>query len=221
MNKIIKSLDELLPTYETILPFCKQQVSFVPFKVKDAKTISIILQEDNKKLALKIMVELLKTNIKNLNIEDLYLADAEFLFLQIRSKSVEEVLHLIHNNEKVQIPISEIKYRNKPKTQQIEVGNHIVLYLETPKIKDLLKLDALSKENLIRASIKKIVVKNEIYDLAKFVSDDIKNILDNLPLSVVPKIDAFFKEQPELFVKLNTDNTEKEVTGLLNFFIYR
>lgn len=221
MNKILKSLNELLPTYETTLPFSTKHVSFIPFRVKDAKTISVILQEDNKKLALKVMIDLLKTNVKDLDIEDLYLADAEYLFLQIRSKSVEEILNLIHNNEKIQVSISEIKHRNQPKKQQIEVGNHIVLHLETPKIKDLLKLESLSKEDLIKASIKKIVVKNEIYDINKFISDEIKNILDNLPLSIIPKIETFLKEQPELFLKLNTENSEKEVTGLLNFFIYR
>ena len=48
--ELLNSIDELLPKYETILPFSKQTVEFTPFRVKDAKNISIILQEDNKKI---------------------------------------------------------------------------------------------------------------------------------------------------------------------------
>lgn len=221
MTDILQSLNKLLPTYETTLPFSKKQVTFVPFRVRDAKTISVILQEDNKKLALKIMVELLKANAKGASIEDLYLADAEFLFLQIRSKSVEEVLNLLHNNEKIQVNISDVKHRNNPKEEIIDIGNHIHIHLQTPKVKDLLKLQSLTKEELMKACIKKIVVKKEVFDLDKYVDENIQNILNDLPLSVVPKIDKFLKEQPELYLILALGDDQKEVTGLLNFFIYR
>ena len=53
------------------------------------------------------------------------------------------------------------------------------------------------------------------------VIENIQNILNDLPLSVVPKIDKFLKEQPELYLTLTLEDNEKEVTGLLNFFIYR
>ena len=93
------SLEALLPQYETLLPFSNEKASFTPFRVKDAKNISIVLQEENKKLALQSMVELLKTNTKGVNVLDLCLADAEFLFLQIRSKSVDERLNLIQSRK--------------------------------------------------------------------------------------------------------------------------
>lgn len=221
MTDLLQSLNKLLPTYETVLPFSQKQITFVPFRVRDAKTVSVILQEDNKKLALKIMVELLKANTKGASIEDLYLADAEFLFLQIRSKSVEEVLNLLHNNERIQVNINDIKHRNNPKEEIIDVGNHIHIHLQTPKVKDLLKLQSLNKEELMKACIKKIVVKKEVFDLDKYVDENIQNILNDLPLSVVPKIDKFLKEQPELYLTFTLEDNEKEVTGLLNFFIYR
>ena len=82
-NDLFKSLSSLLPKYETTLPFQKTTVVFTPFKVKDAKNISIVLQEDNKKLALNALVNILKTNTENADIMNLCLADAEFLFLQL------------------------------------------------------------------------------------------------------------------------------------------
>jgi hypothetical protein len=221
MSDLLSCLNEMLPIYETTLPFSKQKVFFKPFKVKDAKAIGIILQEDDKKLALKAMVELIKNNSPECDVLNLCLADAEFLFLQIRSKSVDEVLHLVKNNEKIQINISEIKHRNCVKTEKIDIGNNISIFLKTPIIKDLLKLDKLDKEELFKSAIEKIIVKNEIYNFNKFITDEIKTALDNLPLSVVPKIDKFLKEQPELYVNLKFNSSETEVSGLLNFFIFR
>lgn len=221
MNNLLNVLSEMLPTYETTLPFSKEKVCFKPFKVKDAKNIGIILQEDNKKLALRAMIDLIKQNAPECNILDLCLADAEFLFLQIRSKSVDEILNLVKNNEKVQVNISAIKHRNEIKTEKITIGDNITIFLKTPTIKNLLKLDTLEKEELFKASIEKIIVKNEIYHLNKFITEEIKNVIDNLPISVLPKIDKFLKNQPELYVNLNFANDETEVSGILNFFTFR
>jgi hypothetical protein len=218
---IIEHLNSSIPEYETTLPISKEIVSFSPFRVKDAKAITTILQEDNKKLALKNMVELLKTYTKGTDIEDLCLADAEHLFLQVRSKSVDEILNLIYNGKKVQININEIKARNESCEEEIKVGNDITLVLSTPKLKNILRLNSLDKEELIKACIQKVVVKNEIYKVNKFVTEEIKQIIENLPLSILPKIEMFLKKQPELYLSLQLEEEQKEVSGILNFFTFR
>jgi hypothetical protein len=218
---IIEHLNSSIPEYETTLPISKETVSFSPFRVKDAKAITTILQEDNKKLALKNMVELLKAYTKGTDIEDLCLADAEHLFLQVRSKSVDEILNLIYNGKKVQININEIKARNESCEEEIKVGNDITLVLSTPKLKNILRLNSLDKEELIKACIQKVVVKNEIYKVNKFVTEEIKQIIENLPLSILPKIEMFLKKQPELYLSLQLEEEQKEVSGILNFFTFR
>ena len=217
----MSSLKSLLPTYETTLPFSKQKVIFRPFKVKDAKSISVILQEENKKLALISLVELLKNNTENVNIMNLCMADAEFLFLQIRSKSVDEQLNLIYNQEKIQVYIPDIKHRNEISSDTITLANSVFITLETPNIKDLLKLDTLDKEDFLKACIKKVNVGGEVFHVNKFVPEDIKTILENLPLNILPKFEEFMKTQPELFVVLETKDGDKEVNGLLRFFTFR
>jgi hypothetical protein len=218
---ILESLNNLLPEYETVLPFSNQLVSFTPFKVKDAKTLTIILQENNKKLALKAMVDLLKSCSKNTNIEDLCLPDAEYLFLQIRSKSVDEVLNLMYKEEKIQVNISEIKGRNSFIEEQISIGSDVTLVLSTPSVKKLLQIDSLNKDDLYKACIEKIIVRGEIYNLNKFVTNEIKELINNLPLNTISKLELFWKKQPELYLSLPSKDGEKEVSGLLNFFTYR
>jgi 23S rRNA U2552 (ribose-2'-O)-methylase RlmE/FtsJ len=217
----LESIQKTVPTYETVLPFSKKLVKFQPFKVKDAKNISIILQEENKKLALNAMVEVLTTNSSGANILDLCLADAEFLFLQIRAKSVDERLNLIVNNEKISVFIPDILHKNNIKNDNIILSDKMNIVVETPTIKDLIKLESLEHIDLMKACIKKVVSDGEIFYVNKFVSDEIKTLLDNLPMNVLPKLENFLKNQPELYVILQTQTGSKEVSGFLSFFTFR
>jgi 23S rRNA U2552 (ribose-2'-O)-methylase RlmE/FtsJ len=217
----LESIQKTVPTYETVLPFSKKLVKFQPFKVKDAKNISIILQEENKKLALNAMVELLTTNSSGANILDLCLADAVFLFLQIRAKSVDERLNLIVNNEKISVFIPDILHKNNIKNDNIILSDKMNIVVETPTIKDLIKLESLEHIDLMKACIKKVVSDGEIFYVNKFVSDEIKTLLDNLPMNVLPKLENFLKNQPELYVILQTQTGSKEVSGFLSFFTFR
>lgn len=222
---IISELNSLLPTYSTTLPISQKEVFFTPFRVKDIKNISIILQEENKKTAFTSLLSILKNNSKlsEKEIINLCLADAEYLFLQIRSKSVDEVLNLIYKDEKIKINIPSIKSKNILQAKTIEIGNNIKLELKTPSLKCLSKLNNFDKEEYYKACIKKIVIKNEIYDFEKYVPEQIKNILDNLPVKLLNDLDSFIKNEPELCVEFTSPKTgeTKEVSGILNFFTFR
>ena len=219
--ELIQEINNLLPVYKTTLPFSKKDVTFTPFRIKDVKNLGIILQEQNKLLAFNAMLDILKRNCGSTNILELHLADAEYLFLQIRSKSVDEMLNLVYNKNKIQVNINEIQTKNSLQEENIDIGNNIKLLLKTPIIKDLIKLKSFEKEDLIKASVKSITVKNELYDCGKFVPEELKEILNNLPMNVSLKLDNFLKNEPQLFLHLNIENETKEVTGILNFFSYR
>ena len=152
---------------------------------------------------------------------NLCIGDAEFLFLQIRSKSVDERLNLIYNKEKIQVFISDIKTRNNIISETIQLTEGVNITVETPTIQDLLKLNTLEKDELIKASIKKISVGGEIYYVNKFVTENLQKLIDNLPMTILPKLDEFLLKQPELFVTLQTQEGDKEVSGFLSFFTCR
>ena len=222
---IINELQSLLPTYSTTLPFSKLDVEFSPFKVKDLKNISIILQEDNKKLAFISLVNILKSNVKipEKDILNLSIGDAEYLFLQIRAKSIEENINLIYNNKKIKVNISEIKYKNSIQSKDYEISDTIKFVLKTPSLKDLLKLENFDNTNYIKSCIDKIIVKNEIYDKNKFIPEEIKQILENLPIKSMNSMEDFILNEPKLFVEFKDEDTDelKEVSGILNFFTFR
>jgi len=215
----IKNL--LVPVYECILPFAKKTVAYSPFKVKDVKNLTIILQEENKKISFQAMVELLKANAKDADINNLCLADAEYLFLQMRGKSVGESVGLKYNNESVKFNVNEIQFRNNFYDEEHRITDKVIVRIKTPKIKDLIGLDFDDKFSVIKKYIKEIKVGNEIYDINKFVPEKIKDLIENLPYSFLKKMEDVFTKQPELYVTLQTSEGEKEVSGTLNFFTLR
>jgi hypothetical protein len=219
---LIEELKTYFPKYETVLPVSKIKVSFSPFKVKDAKNLAIILQENNKKLALNALYEILKNNCEGVEPKQLLMADAEYLFLQIRSKSIDEIISIIYENNKYKLNINDIKCVNNQQNKILNINNSIVIELEAPSLKDLMDLNSFEKNDFQQSCIKKIIVKNEIYDFKKYIPDEIKEIMNNLPISILSELDKFIQDQPKLTTLITlTDGSEKEVNGLLDFFIFR
>lgn len=206
------------PKFETVLPFSQKKVLFSAFKVKDAKKISLILQENNKKLSLISMYECLKDNSDIKNIEDLCLADAEYLFLQIRSKSVDELLNVLVNGNKIKIQINDILSKNKIQTKTISLGKSITINLETPTVHRLLKQNEFNEESYAKSCIKSISISGQTFYLDKYVNDQCQEIIDNLPITIVKELNSFIAEEPKLYFKVNVENSESEVSGLLSFF---
>ena len=159
MNNLKEKINSLLPWYDCVLPFSKLEVSFTPFKVKDAKNISIILQEENSILGLKHLIEILKNNTNLKGIDNLCLADAEYLFLQIRAKSVEEKIDLVIEDDKkisFALKIDDIKFEPGKLTKTVHITNNILLELKQPTVMDYISVDSIDDELMFTKIIKSI-----------------------------------------------------------------
>lgn len=219
---ILDELKNYYPKYELITPITKKLITFTPFKVKDAKNLAIILQENNKKLAIKALVDILKQNINGIDVESLCIAEAEYLFLHIRSKSIGETISVIVDDKKHTIDIGNITCINELKNKTLKINDGVIIEFQSPSIQDILNLKELNEESFNKLFVKKIIIKNEIYDVKKFINEEVNELLDNLPLTVLNELSEFIKTQPKLYYKINfEDGTTKEIGGLLDFFTFR
>lgn len=216
---LLKLFNESQPKFETELPFSKEKVVFNAFKVKDSKKITIVLQEQNKKTALLALFECLSSNSQSKKLLDLCLTDAEYLFLQMRAKSVDEYINVTANGNKVKININEIQIKNQLQTKVVKLGNDISITLTTPNLKKLLSLESFNKETYAKACIENIIIKGQVYNVEKFVPKEFTDLIDNMPLSVSKEINNFVEFEPKLVFNVKTDENESEVSGLLSFFI--
>lgn len=134
--------------------------------------------------------------------------------MQIRSKSVEELLNVIVNEKKYKIQISEISALNSIQDNNIELNEKVFLHLQTPTLKQLIKKETFNPEVYCKSCIKSITINGQIFYVDKFLNKEAEEFISNLPLSVIEKIKNFVEKEPKLFFKLE----EGEVSGLLSFF---
>jgi WD40 repeat protein len=217
--EILNLFKESQPKFETTLPFSKQKVLFTAFKVKDSKKITLVLQEENKKLALISLYECIKENSNLKNIENICLADAEFLFLQMRSKSVDEHINVTIQGNKSKINIFDIQSKNDIQIKSINSGTNIILNLKTPTLNDLMKYEIFDDSVYAKACIKSFSINGQIYDLNKFITKDLNELIDNIPLKISKEINQFILNEPKLVFIKQDEESGSEVTGFLSFFI--
>ena len=231
------------PIYNAIVPSSKQEIKFRPFLVKEEKTLLIAQQSNDP----QVMLDTLKGIIKNcvrtdLDVEKLALFDVEYLFCQIRAKSVGEMVEMVVMCDKC--PEEETKARVKltfdltklevqfPEGHEskIELFDDVGVIMKYPTLatlKELEKVDQNSSETLFKVIIKMIdcIYDSEQVYMAKDQTEkELVDFLENLTQDQFKKLQNFFVTMPKLSKSVEYDcpvcshHHEKVVEGLGGFF---
>lgn len=230
------------PTYELELPSSGETIQFRPFLVKEEKVLVIALEsEDTKQITTAI-----KTVIKNciltkgIKVESLPTFDIEYLFLNIRGKSVGEEIevNLIcpddgETNVPVNIDIDSIKVqKNDEHTRQIKVDANVMMEMKYPSLDQFIKTNFDFNSNnamdqsfdLIASCIDKIYTEDEVWSSADVTKKELNEFLEQMNSSQFKQIEKFFETMPKLSheVKFVNPKTKVENTvvleGLSSFF---
>ena len=230
------------PTYELELPSTEKTIRYRPFLVKEEKLLVIALEsEDNKQITNAI-----KTVIKNciltkdIKVETLPTFDIEYLFLNIRGKSVgEEVeVNIIcpDDNETsvtININLDDIKVqKNENHSNKIKVDSSITMEMKYPSLEQFIKTNFdFKNENameqsfdLIASCIDKIYTEEEVWSTADVTKKELTEFLDQMNSSQFKEIEKFFETMPKLSHKIIVKNPKTEIEnevvleGLASFF---
>ena len=230
------------PTYELELPSTGKNIQYRPFLVKEEKLLVIALEsEDNKQITTAIKA-VLKACIltKGIKVETLPTFDIEFLFLNIRGKSVGEELEvniICPDDETTQVPVTinlddiEVQ-RNDDHTKQIKLDDNLMMELKYPSLEQFIKnnfdfdeKNAMDQSfDLISTCIDKIYNEDEVWAAADCTKKEVKDFLESMNSSQFKEIETFFETMPKLShtIKVTNPNTkvESDVTleGLASFF---
>jgi len=230
------------PTYELEIPSSKKTIKYRPFLVKEEKILIIAMEsEDPKQIA-----EALKTVIGNciltrgIKVDNLSIFDIEYLFLNIRGKSVGEdvdVLLTCPDDGTTQVPVSinldEIKVVVKPEhTTDIKLDDSLILRMKYPSMSEFVK-NNFSNEGgmsvddtftMISSCIEQIYNEEESWAAADSTKKELTEFLEQLTSQQFKEVEKFFETMPKLShtVKIKNSNTgvESEVVleGLSSFF---
>jgi len=230
------------PAYELELPSTKKKISYRPFLVKEEKLLVLALEsEDTKQITTAI-----KTVIKNcvltkgIKVEKLPTFDIEYLFLNIRGKSVgEEVeLSVIAPDDgvtpiPVTIAIDEINIKeNEDHTTKIRIDDNLMMEMKYPSLDEFIKSnfdfnDESSMDqsfDLIAGCIDKIYNEEEVWATSDCTKKEIKDFLEQMNSAQFKEIEKFFDTMPKLSHELKVTNpkTKEKSTvvleGLSSFF---
>ena len=230
------------PTYELELPSTGQEIQYRPFLVKEEKLLVLALESENTKEITTAIKNVIKSCIqtKNIKVESLPTFDIEYLFLNIRGKSVGEEIEVNvicpddgETYVPVKINIDEIQVqKNEEHTNKIQVDDNIIMEMKYPSLDQFIKnnFDFSGDSNmdqsfdLVASCIDKIFNEEEVWASSDVTKKELIDFLEQMNSAQFKQIEKFFETMPKLShsVKVKNPKTEVEsevvLEGLSSFF---
>jgi hypothetical protein len=230
------------PQYELELPSTGETIQYRPFLVKEEKLLVLALESEDTKQITTAIKNVIKNCIytKGIKVESLPTFDIEYLFLNIRGKSVGEELEVNiicpdddATNVPVKINIDDIKVQfNEEHTKQIKVDQSIMMEMKYPSLDQFIKNNfdftggnAMDQSfDLIASCVDKIYTEEEVWASSDVTKKELIDFLEQMNSSQFKKIENFFETMPKLSHKVKITNPKTEVEsevvieGLASFF---
>ena len=230
------------PTYELELPSTGETIKYRPFLVKEEKLLVIALESEDTKQITTAIKNVIKNCIetKGIKVETLPTFDIEYLFLNIRGKSVGEEIEvniICPDDEETsvltKINVDEIHVqKDENHTNKIKLDESLMMEMKYPSLEQFIKNNFdLSNKNtidqsfeLVSSCVDKIYNKDEVWVAADVTKKELMEFLDQMNTSQFKQIEKFFETMPKLSHTLKVKNpktgVENEVTleGLTSFF---
>ena len=230
------------PTYELVLPSTGKKVKYRPFLVREEKILIMALETEDIKQITQAVVDILTECIltKGIKFENLSTFDIEYLFLNIRAKSVGETVEvniICPDDNKtsvtVSIDIDSIKVKKNRKHKNIiKLDDNLSLKLKYPSLDQFIGSNFESKDDqsisstlkVITSCIDVIYTEEESWVGSDSTEKELEEFIDQLNTKQYQLIEEFFNTMPKLShpVKVKNPITEVESTvvleGLAAFF---
>ena len=232
------------PSYELELPSTGKTIQYRPFLVKEEKLLVIALESEDIKQITNAIKAVIRSCIltKGIKVETLPTFDIEYLFLNIRGKSVGEDISVNltcpddnQTQVTVDVNLDDIKVeKSDDHTNQIKLDTNLMMELKYPSLNEFIKNNFdpndTSKNpmeqsfDLVGSCIDKIYNEDEVWVAADCTKKEITDFLDSMNSNQFKEIEKFFETMPKLShtVKVVNPKTKVEsdivLEGLASFF---
>ena len=228
------------PTYELEIPSTDEKIKYRPFLVKEEKILMMAMEsKENADITQAVKDIVSECTFNKVKIDDMPMFDVEYIFLQIRSKSVGEVskLKLLCPDDKktyaeIDLNLTEVKVQvGEDHTNKIELENGMGIIMTYPTIDSFSKsgikdINASNMLDVISNCILQIYEKNgeKTYDPKDQTKKELTDFIEQLNTKQFKEVQKFFESMPKLKHEITVKNpkTKKEnkvtLTGLNDFF---
>ena len=230
------------PSYELELPSTGKKIKYRPFLVKEEKLLVLALEtEDTKQISTAIKT-VLKSCIQSrgVKVEKLPTFDIEYLFLNIRGKSVGEEIEvnlIAPDDEETSVPVTinidDIKIsKKKDHSNKIKLDKTLMMEMKYPSLDEFVKnnfdfdgdINMDQSFDLIASCIDKIYNEEEVWSTADCTKKEVKDFLEQMNSMQFKEIESFFDSMPKLSHSVTFTNPKTKVEstvvleGLSSFF---
>ena len=233
------------PTYELTLPSNRKKVKYRPFLVREEKILVLALESEDQKQITDAIIQIIGDCLitKNVDVTKLPTFDIEYLFLNVRSKSVGESVEVNitcpdDGKTKVEtsINIDDIKVvKSKDHKLIVKLDEKYSMKLKYPSLDQFIENNfdfEMAEPNesvsaamsMLSSCIDMIYDEEESWDASESTKEELDEFIDQLNTKQFQEVEQFFRTMPKLTHKLKVKNpqtgVESEVVleGLASFF---
>ena len=229
------------PTYELTIPSSERKIKYRPFLVKEEKILIIAMESQDDKQIAQAVKDVLGSCIlsKGISVDKLSTFDIEYLFLNIRGKSVGETVEVLvtcPDDNKTKVPVvvnlDEIQViRSDNHSADISLDGNLSMRMKYPSMGDFVKsnfnveMKVDDTFDMVCSCIEQVYSEEESWAAADCTKKELLEFLEQLDSSQFKKIETFFETMPKLShtFKVVNPNTkvESDITleGLNAFFV--
>ena len=217
------------PTYELTVPSTGKNIKFRPFLVKEEKILIIAMESQSDQQIAQAVNDVLSNCIltKGVKIDDLSTFDIEYLFLNIRGKSVGETVDVMitcpdDNQTKVpvQINLDDIQIvKNDNHQRDISLDDNLTMRMKYPAMGEFIKnnfsvdMKVDDTFDLVCSCIEQVFSEEESWAASDCTKKELHEFLEQLDSSQFKKIEQFFETMPKLSHTLNVTNPNTKVVN--------
>jgi hypothetical protein len=228
------------PTYELEIPSTDAKVKYRPFLVKEEKILMMAMESKSNSDITQAVRDIVQAcTFEKIDITDMPMFDIEYIFLQIRSKSVGEVskLKLLCPDDgktyaDVELNLNDVKVVvGEDHTNKIELNDGMGVIMKYPTLESfkdngIKDINASNMLEIIGGCIQQIYEKNgeKTYDPKDQTQKELTDFIEQMNTKQFKDVQNFFDTMPKLKHELTIKNpkTKKEskvtLTGLNDFF---
>jgi hypothetical protein len=230
------------PTYELELPSTGKKIKYRPFLVREEKILIIAMESEDDGQIASAVKDVISSCIltRGIKIEQLSTFDIEYLFLNIRGKSVGEEVEVIitcPDDGETQVPtiinLDDIKVNvSKDHKKDIKLDDNLILRMKYPSMEEFVKNNFSTEEiglentfDLISSCIEQVYSEDESWSASDCTKKELKEFLEQLSSKQFKEIETFFETMPKLSHTITVKNpntgVENEIVleGLNSFFV--
>ena len=229
------------PTYELVIPSIGKKARYRPFLVREEKILILALESEDMSQITNAIVEIMSACLltKGIKVLELSTFDIEYIFLNIRSKSVGEVIEVNvtcpddgETKVSMEINIDDIKVqKDKNHTNLIKLDESLSMKMKYPSIEQFVENNfEVKKQNvdqsldMIISCIDQVYTEEEAWAASDCTKDELKEFVEQMNTKQFKEIEKFFTTMPKLSHTVKVQNPETKVKsdvvleGLASFF---